>query len=138
MQSIARKKYACRKCEGNAVAAAGIDRVLDKRLLGANLLAQIIFERFGNHMPYARLETKYAEEGLSLSRIVMCNSTICCAEFLEPAYAAVRDELLQSLEHSVLQVDDTEAMKPDGPNSGERKATSGRGKTGTEGLLHRD
>ena len=121
VHAIARKKYAFRKCEGHVVVASGIDRVLDKRLLGANFLAQIIFERFGNHMPYARLEKKYAAEGLSLSRSVMCNSTICCAELLEPTYAAVRDEVLQSLEQWMLQVDVTEAMKPDGPNSGERK-----------------
>lgn len=118
---IARKKYACRKCEGQVVVASGIERVLDKCLLGANFLAQIIFERFGNHMPYARLEKKYAAEGLSLARSVMCNSTIRCAELLAPVYEAVRDEVLGGLEGSVLQVDDSEVVQRNGPQPGDRK-----------------
>jgi transposase len=121
VHEIARKKYACRKCEGNVVIAPGIDRVLDKCLLGAKFLAQIIFERFGNHMPYARLEKKYGAEGLSLSRSVMCTSTIRCGELLRPVYEAVREQVLESLERSVLQADDTEVVQRNGPNPGERK-----------------
>lgn len=118
---IARKKYACKKCEGQVVVAPGTERVLDKCLLGANFLAQIIFERFGNHMPYARLEKKYATEGLLLSRSVMCTSTIRCAELLVPVYEAVRDQVLGSLEESVLQVDDSECVQRNGPQPGDRK-----------------
>lgn len=118
---IARKKYACRKCEGHVVLAPGTARVLDKCILGAGFLAQIIFERFGNHMPYARLEKKYAAEGLSLSRSVMCSSTMRCAELLQPVYEAVRDEVLESLQSSVLQVDDSEVVQRNGPDPGRRK-----------------
>lgn len=121
VHEIARKKYACRQCEGHVVVAPGIERVLDKCLLGANFLAQIIFERFGNHLPYARLEKKYAAEGLSLSRSVMCSSTMRCAELLEPVYAAVREEVLASLSRSVLQVDDSEVVQRNGPTPGERR-----------------
>ncbi|MFO1052744.1 MAG: transposase [Planctomycetota bacterium] len=70
---------------------------------------------------HARLETKCAAEGLSLSRSVMCNSTIRCAELLEPIYKAVREEVLASLAHSVLQIDDSEVVQRNGPRPGERK-----------------
>lgn len=121
VNEVVREKVACPKCEGEILVAPGLPRVLDKCLLGANFLAQIIFERFANHMPYARLETKYAAEGLSLSRSVMCNSTIRCAELLEPIYKAVREEVLASLAHSVLQIDDSEVVQRNGPRPGERK-----------------
>lgn len=43
-------KYACRKCQGHVVVAPGVDRVLDRCMLGPNFRAQIVFDRFGNHM----------------------------------------------------------------------------------------
>ncbi len=148
---IAREKVACPKCEGEIVVAQGPDRVLDKCLLGPNFLSQIIFERFANHMPYARLEKKYAAEGLSLSRSVMCESTLRCAELLEPIYKAVQEEVLESLKHSVLQVDDSEVVQRNGPQSGDRKvnvwawrdqhagvfytATNTRNRDGPKGIL---
>ena len=53
---IHRKKYVCRPCQGNIIVASGGQRVIEKSILGPGFLAQIIFERFGSHMPYARLE----------------------------------------------------------------------------------
>jgi transposase len=121
VHEIACKKYACRKCQGNVVTAPGIDRVLDKCLLGPNFLAQIVFDRFGNHMPYARLEKKYKAEGLDLSRSVLCSSSMRIADLLEPVYQAHRAQVLASAVHSVLQVDDTEAVQRNGNGPGEKR-----------------
>lgn len=118
---IIRKKYVCKPCEGNVIVADGPPRVLDKCLLGAGFLAQIIFDRFGNHMPYARLEKKYAAEGLDLSRSVICSSAMRCAELLKPVFEAHVDEVLQSLETSVLQVDDTFGKQRNGRDAGQKK-----------------
>lgn len=121
VHEIVRKKYACRGCAGHVVVAPGIDRILEKGILGPGFLAQIIFERFGNHMPYARLEKKYAAEGLELSRSVLCTSTMRCAELLEPVFEAHKQQVLESLETSVLQADDTEVVLRDGPEKGRGK-----------------
>jgi transposase len=121
VEETARKKYACHHCEGEVVIAPGPAQVLDKCILGTGFLAQIIFERFANHMPYARLEKKYAAEGLDLSRSVMCSSAIRCAELLEPVVEAHRDEVLASMRDSVLQCDDTEVVQRNGPRKGRSK-----------------
>ena len=121
VHEIACKKYACRKCQGHVVVAPGVDRVLDKCLLGPNFLAQIVFDRFGNHMPYARLEKKYKAEGLDLARSVLCSSTMRIAELLVPVYEAHRQQVLTAARHSVLQVDDTEAVQRNGNGPGEKK-----------------
>ena len=120
VHEIAKKKYACRSCGGHVVTADGPERVLDKCLLGGGFLAQIIFDRFGNHMPYARLEKKYAAEGLDLSRSVLCSSAMRCAELLKPVYDAHVEAVLESLETSVLQVDDTYATQRNGREPGQK------------------
>lgn len=120
VHEIQRVKYVCRRCEGNVIVASGGQRVIEKSILGPGFLAQIIFERFGNHMPYARLEKKYRSEGLSLARSVMCSSVIRCAELLEPVYRAHVGDVLESLETSVLQSDDTIVTQRNGNQPGQR------------------
>ena len=121
VNQLARKKYACRKCEGHVAIAEGGQRVLPKCVLGPGFLAQIIFERFGNHMPYARLETKYKTEGISIARSVMCTSVMRCAELLEPVFEAHKKQVLESLANSVLQGDDTTITLRNGRDPGSRE-----------------
>ncbi len=121
VHQIVRKKYSCATCQGYVVVAAGPTRVLDKSILGPGFLAQIIFDRFANHMPYARLEKKYAAEGLSLSRSVLCTSAMRCAELLKPVFDAHVEQVLESLDTSVLQVDDTYGNQRNGRNPGQKK-----------------
>lgn len=104
IHEIARKKYACKRCEETVRTAAGPPRVIDKGLLGPGFLAQMLVERFGNHMPYHRLQKKYASEGLELDRSVMCRSSKTCGELLEPIY---RELLRSTLESAVIPTDDT-------------------------------
>lgn len=121
VHEIACTKYACRKCQGHVVVAPGVDRVLDRCILGPNFLAQIVFDRFGNHMPYARLEKKYKAEGLDLARSVLCSSTMRIAELFTPVYQAHRLQVLAAAKNSMLQVDDTEAVQRNGNGPGEKK-----------------
>ena len=91
---IARTKYCCRVCQMQVLTAPGPTRPFPKGLLGSNWLAQLAVERFGNHMPYHRLEAKYASEGLSLSRTVLCRSMIEVQERgLDKVHAALGVEL---------------------------------------------
>jgi len=120
LNEITREKCVCRKCEGNIVVASGGQRVIEKGLLGPGFLSQIISERFGNHMPYARLEKKYKDEGLSISRSVMCSSVMRCAELLQPVYDAHIEDVLESLETSVLQSDDTTVVQRNGNEPGRK------------------
>lgn len=109
IHEIARKKYACRKCAEGVKTAPGPHRAIEKGMLGVGFLAHVITERFGNHMPYHRLEKKYASEGLSLSRAVLCRAAGRCGELLEPIYKRMKKELLSGEGSStqVIQTDDT-------------------------------
>lgn len=111
------EKGVCDEC-GKIVVAPAPPRVLDRCLMGAGFLARVIFERFANHMPYARLEKKYAHEGLDLSRSVLCSSVLRCAELLQPVYDAHRKDVLAA---TVVQADDTEVIQRFGQEKGRQK-----------------
>jgi transposase len=101
VHEIAKKKYACRACEGAVKTAPGPARVIDKGLLSPSFLAHVITERFGMHLPYNRMEQQYADEGLDLSRSVLQRSAARCAELLEPIYEQLgRDVLAQPVVHT--------------------------------------
>ena len=94
VHETARKKYCCRVCQANVLTAPAPTRALDKALLGNGWLASLLVERFGNHMPYNRLEQKYKSEGIAVSRSVLCRSTDDLGENFEPVYQALREEEL--------------------------------------------
>ena len=104
VHEIVRKKYCCSHCQGMVRTAPWRGRIIEKGLLGPGFLAHLITERFGQHMPYYRLEKKYANEGLELSRSVLCSSMGRCAELLEPIADALKAEVLAS---PVVHTDDT-------------------------------
>ncbi len=119
VHEIARKKYSCAKCHEGVVTAPWRGKVIDKGLLGPGFLAHVITERFGNHMPYYRLEAKYAQEGLDLSRSVLCESTARCAELVEPIAEALRQEVMAS---AVVHTDDTPVTLAKSAEGGARQA----------------
>jgi len=113
-------KYACRSCEAGVVTAPAPPRVIDKGLLSAGFLAHVMAERFQFHMPYYRLEKKFASEGLDLSRSVLERSVARCGELLEPLHAALREQVLAT---DIVFTDDTtvkvaQAGKPGGSKLG--------------------
>ncbi len=119
VHEIARKKYACTRCQEGVVTAPWRGKVIDKGLLGPGFLAHVITERFGHHLPYYRLEGKYRSEGLELSRSVLCESMARCAELLEPIAEEIRKEVLAS---DVVHTDDTPVTLAQSSEGGSRQA----------------
>ena len=118
IHEIACKKYGCRNCTEGVRTAPGPDRVIEKGILGRGFLAQVIVERFSNHMPYYRLEKKYGAEGLDLSRSVLQRSMSKSAELLEPIANRLREEILQA---QVMNTDDTPVTIAQGDAGGSQQ-----------------
>lgn len=119
VHEIHRAKYACRSCTDGVTTAPGPDRAIAKGILGPGFLAHVAVERFANHMPYNRLEKKYASEGLSLSRSVLERSMKTCAELLTPICEQLKKEVLAS---PVIFTDDTPVtIARPGGKAGSRK-----------------
>lgn len=96
VHEIVRKKYCCRTCQEKVVLAPAPARVIDKGLLGVGFQAHVIVERFLHHMPYHRQEKKYAAEGLSISRSVLCATSGADADLLAPIAHETRREMLRA------------------------------------------
>jgi transposase len=118
VHEIARAKYACKACQCGVKLAPGPDRVIDKGILGVGFLAHVLVERFGHHMPYNRLEGKYASEGFDLSRSVLCESSNTCGDLLAPIAEQVRKDALAT---GVVQTDDTPVTIQEGSEQHSRQ-----------------
>ncbi len=61
-----REKFTCRDCEKISQAPAPF-HVTPRGWAGPNLLAMMLFEKFGQHQPLNRQAERYAREGVPLS-----------------------------------------------------------------------
>jgi transposase len=104
VHQLVREKYACKKCEEGVLTAPGPERVLPKSMAGPSLLAWVVNAKFGDHLPYYRLERILEREGAAVSRATLCNWMRGCTELLQP----IANEILrQILAGDYVQTDDT-------------------------------
>ena len=99
-----RVKYACKCCEGHVAIAPKPPQPLDKALPGPGLLAQIIVDKYQDHIPLHRSEQRFERLGVKLPRSTMCDWMASAAELLMPLCQLLKHWVLQS---KVLHTDDT-------------------------------
>jgi transposase len=97
-------KYACTCCEGQVCQAPKPPQPIDKGLPGPGLLAQIIADKYLDHLPLYRTEKRLARLGAPLSRSTMCDWMAACANLLTPLWELLKQHILRS---KVLHTDDT-------------------------------
>ena len=78
-----REKFTCRDCEKISQAPAPF-HVIARGWAGANLLAMILFEKFGQHQPLNRQAGRYALEGVPISLSTMADAVGSSCTALEP------------------------------------------------------
>ena len=66
MIQTVREKFSCRDCETITQPPAPF-QVTPRGFAGRNLLAMVLFEKFGQHQPLNRQSERYAREGIDLS-----------------------------------------------------------------------
>jgi transposase len=88
-----REKFSCRNCETIAQPPAPF-HVTPRGFAGPNLLAMILFEKFGQHQPLNRQSERYRREGIDLSLSTLADQVGACTSVLQPLYALIeRHEL---------------------------------------------
>jgi transposase len=78
-----REKFTCRDCEKITQAPAPF-HVIARGWAGANLLAMILFEKFGQHQPLNRQAERYAREGVPISLSTMADAVGSSCAALDP------------------------------------------------------
>ncbi|HEY5798271.1 MAG TPA: IS66 family transposase [Bosea sp. (in: a-proteobacteria)] len=91
-----REKFTCRDCEKVSQAPAPF-HVIPRGWAGANLLAMILFEKFGQHQPLNRQAERYALEGVPVSLSTMADAV--------GSGCAALDPILRRIEAHVMAAD---------------------------------
>ncbi len=88
-----REKFSCRSCETITQPPAPF-HVTPRGFVGPNLLAMILFEKFGQHQPLNRQSERYAREGIDLSVSTLADQVGACAMVLQPLHALIEVHVL--------------------------------------------
>jgi transposase len=88
-----REKFSCRDCEKITQPPAPF-HVTPRGFAGPNLLAMILFEKFGQHQPLNRQSERYAREGIDLSVSTLADQVGACALLLQPLHALIEAHIL--------------------------------------------
>ena len=88
-----REKFTCRDCEKISQAPAPF-HVVARGWAGANLLAMILFEKFGQHQPLNRQAERYALEGVPISLSTMADAVGAGCAALDPVLRLVEAHVM--------------------------------------------
>src|SRR5271170_6119070 len=90
-----REKFSCRACETIAQPPAPF-HVTPRGFAGPNLLAMILFEKFGQHQPLNRQSERYRREGVDLSLSTLADQVGACAAALRPLHTLIERHVLSA------------------------------------------
>ncbi len=88
-----REKFACRACETITQEPAPFHPT-PRGFVGPNLLATILFEKFGQHQPLNRQSERYAREGIDLSVSTLADQVGAATSALQPLHALIAAHVL--------------------------------------------
>jgi len=88
-----REKFSCRECETITQPPAPF-HVTPRGFAGPQLLAMILFEKFGQHQPLNRQSERYRREGIDLSLSTLADQVGACTTALQPLYALIERHVL--------------------------------------------
>ena len=98
-----REKFTCRDCEKISQPPAPFHPT-PRGWAGPNLLAMVLFEKFGQHQPLNRQAERYEKEGVEISLSTLADQVGACTVALQPLHDLIRAHV-QGAER--LHADDT-------------------------------
>ncbi|MGL6294796.1 MAG: IS66 family transposase [Plesiomonas sp.] len=98
-----RPKYAKPGNEGVLIAPV-MDRPFAKSVAGTGLLAQLVIDKYVDHLPLYRQMEQFKREGVTLASSTVADAVSKCCALIEPLYHALVKSVLQS---SYLHADET-------------------------------
>ena len=90
-----REKFSCRDCEKISQPPAPF-HVVPRGWAGPNLLAMMLFEKFGQHQPLNRQAERYAREGVPLSLSTLADQVGACTVALMPLFERLRAHVMSA------------------------------------------
>ena len=109
-------QYACRPCE-TLVAEPVAPAILDRSLAAPGLLAQVVIQKYVDHLPLYRQEAIFARSGIELSRTTLAEWIGVVGLRLQPLVDALKTQLRTE---PILHADETPVAQLD-PGAGKTK-----------------
>jgi transposase len=103
VRQYVRPKYARPQGEGVVIAELPA-RPIDKGIAGPGLLAQIVIDKYTDHLPVYRQVQRFEREGIKLSSSTLTDWISGTCALLEPLYETLKRQVLSS---DYLQADET-------------------------------
>ncbi|WP_171973594.1 IS66 family transposase [Acuticoccus yangtzensis] len=88
-----RERFACRECERIMQPPAPF-HVTPRGFAGPHLLATILFEKFGQHLPLNRQSERYGRKGINLSVSTLADQVGAATTALQPLHALIEAHVL--------------------------------------------
>lgn len=85
-----RETFTCRDCEKISQAPAPF-HTIPRAWAGPNLLAMMLFEKFGQHQPLNRQIMRYEKEGVPISLSTAADAVGACCAVLDPLIRRIED-----------------------------------------------
>ena len=89
-----RLKYACRCCGETIALAKGPFEAIEKGIAGPNLLAQVLVDKYADHLPLYRQEQRFKRQRIQISRSTLWNWVRLSAVSLVPLVEVMKQDLL--------------------------------------------
>lgn len=89
-----RLKYACRCCGETIVLAKGPFEAIEKGIAAPNLLAQVLVDKYADHLPLYRQSQRFKRHGLHIHRSTLWNWVRLSTVSLIPLVEAMKQDLL--------------------------------------------
>jgi transposase len=111
VRRFVRPKYALPEGEGVIIGKLP-SQPIDKCIAGPGLLAQVITDKYVDHIPLYRQEQRYSRVGITLPPSTLCNWKSGACNIITPVYDAMVKDVLQT---TYLHVDETpiKVLDPD-------------------------
>lgn len=103
VRRFVRPKYALPEGEGVIIGQLP-SQPIDKCMAGPGLLAQVIIDKYVDHLPLYRQEQRFKRVGITLAPSTLCNWKSSTCNLITPLYDALVKEVLQT---NYLHVDET-------------------------------
>ena len=89
-------KYACPNCREGVVTAPGPQRILERSIADASVLAHVVVSKYVDHTPLHRLHESYARTGASIPVSTLSDWTGGVADLLAPLVKRLEERVLSA------------------------------------------
>lgn len=90
VRQTVRVKYACPSCQDQIVRPELPEKLFERGMAGADVVAHVLVSKYADHLPLHRQEAIYRREGVHLDKATMCDWVDRSADLLRPVVLALR------------------------------------------------